>query len=64
MVRAPIVREANHVLRDRFAAIVVRSPKDGPPRLDFVLKDRPLGGSAGDPSVVGQLRRGSREGGR
>jgi DNA invertase Pin-like site-specific DNA recombinase len=40
---APTVAEANAALRERFAAIFVRSPEGGSPRLDFVLADRPPG---------------------
>jgi hypothetical protein len=37
------VRDANEALRERFAAIFVRSPEGGPPRLDFVLREREPG---------------------
>jgi DNA invertase Pin-like site-specific DNA recombinase len=43
VVGAKTVKEANAALRERFAAIFVRSPQGGTPRLDFVLKDRPPG---------------------
>jgi hypothetical protein len=40
---AGAIREANEALRERFAAIFVSSPDGGPPRLDFVLRDREPG---------------------
>ncbi len=43
IVDAPTVQEANRAMRDRFAAVFVRSPEGGTPRLDFILKDKPPG---------------------
>lgn len=43
VVNAGSVREANAALRERFAAIFVRSAPGGSPRLDFVLRDREPG---------------------
>lgn len=43
IVNAESVREANGALRERFAAIYVSSPPGGPPRLDFILRDREPG---------------------
>jgi len=43
IVNAPSVAEANAALRKHFAAIYVDSPRDGNPRLDFVLRDKPPG---------------------
>lgn len=43
VVNADSVKEANTALRERFAAIFVRSRPDGTPRLDFVLRDREPG---------------------
>ena len=43
VVNAESVKEANTALRERFAAIFVRSRPGGTPRLDFVLRDREPG---------------------
>jgi hypothetical protein len=43
VVNAESVREANTALRERFAAIYVTSPREGSPRLDFILKEREPG---------------------
>ena len=43
IVGAQSVKDANEAIRKRFAAIFVRSPKGGCPRLDFVLRERPPG---------------------
>ncbi len=43
ILNADSVREANTALQERLAAIYVRSPKGGRPRLDFVLREREPG---------------------
>ncbi|HYQ79728.1 MAG TPA: recombinase family protein [Solirubrobacterales bacterium] len=43
VVGARTVAEANAALKERFAAIFVRSPEGGSPRLDFVLAERAPG---------------------
>jgi DNA invertase Pin-like site-specific DNA recombinase len=43
VVNGRSIEDANAALKERFAAIFVRSEQGGTPRLDFVLKDRPPG---------------------
>ena len=43
VVNSDSVRDANTALKERFAAIFVRSEKGRSPRLDFILKERPPG---------------------
>ncbi len=43
VIGAGSVREANAALRELFAAVFVTSPEGGPPKLDFILRDREPG---------------------